>query len=245
MSISDVQVLADEISCSSVKIGNNSLNQKVNCQNDAAITAMARAMVTANADAATGLNLGIGDSADSNSDVDVQSAIENSLQARCDAVAAISTRGEVLRVGKIFGNDCSIFNNSLDQKYACINNVQEQLTTDDTIDNSADASTGLGDLSKYVLPLCIGIAIVILALAVFAYASKDTRPKVGDDMDPIERALLAPQPPTPSPYSPMVPAGYAPMGPPMVSAAAPAPATAPATAPMHGGGSRLFRYYRS
>ncbi len=168
-----------------VNIGNNTINQEINCNNDTTIQAFSQAVINSSASADASMAFLNSDTADSNDAVTVMHNISSNVQSRCDTSSVIRNRDETFTVGTIKGKNCNVGNNTIDQKFACVNQIIENLTTKDDITQSASATSGTN------FAQLIGIAIIVAVLGVVV--ALITRRKKGapalDTIGDLEREI--------------------------------------------------------
>jgi len=169
-SASAVQIIEDdrltigEISCKGdLSIGTQVLNQEARCNNSETITAMATAAAQQMASAKDEF-AGFGISTAGNS-IDIQQRITMHLQARCDAEAFQKIKDESYQIGKITADNCTIFSQTLDQKWACVNAILAKAEETAKVSQTAVATAGV-DLAQLLLYVCIGLGILAVCLVV-------------------------------------------------------------------------------
>lgn len=158
----NITINIGEVDCKNTNIGNNSITQEVNCSNDTAVQAFSQAVINSSAAANSGLLSILSSGSDATDAVTTMQNISSTIQSRCDTSSAIINKNENFSIGKILGTQCDIFNNAIDQKFSCINQVQESLTTSANITQSATATSGL-DLGS-IIAICITIIVVFLII---------------------------------------------------------------------------------
>jgi hypothetical protein len=149
-----------------VNIGSNIVAQTANCTNNIVVAATSKAMSMQKANASTTCaNLfpwTCDGSAASMNSSDMQSAIAQYMNARCDATINQSIKGEKYTMNYLNGANCSIITNNADQKFYCINSLTAQASSDQSASQTATATVvDDGGMGLVLIVVAIAIAIVI------------------------------------------------------------------------------------
>lgn len=139
---SDSTLIIGDIDCADgINIGSQVATQQVNCRNDQQVAATARAAATQQATANVSGLLPMGSSSASNF-VDMQSAIAQTIQSRCDASIVQSIQGETYQISTITATEgvCNVLAQVADQKFACVNSVAASATISQSVSQTATAT---------------------------------------------------------------------------------------------------------
>jgi hypothetical protein len=158
----NITINIGEIDCANPNVGNSQITQEVNCSNDTAVQAFSQAVINSSAAANSGFLSALSSGASATDAVTTMQNISSNVQSRCDTSSAIINKNENFTIGKVTGKQCNIFNSGIDQKFSCINQVQESLTTSANITQSATATSGL-DLGS-IIAICIAVIVVFLII---------------------------------------------------------------------------------
>jgi hypothetical protein len=174
----DITVNIGEIDCGDVSIGNNTINQLVNCDNDTTVQAFSQAVINSSTEADSGLLSFLSGGASAEDSVNVAQNIASHVQSRCSTSSEIKNTDEVFTVGKVTGRTCNILNNTIDQRFSCINQTLEELTTTANITQSATASTGINMTALIEICVVIVVACVVIKIVTSFGGKKKTAPKL-------------------------------------------------------------------
>lgn len=160
----DIDVNIGMINCDDVNIGNNTINQVVNCDNDTTVQAFSQAVINSSTDADSGLLSFLSGGASASDSVNVAQNIASHVQSRCSTASKIKNENEVFTIGEVSGRECNILNNTIDQRFSCINQTLEDLTTTANITQSATASTGINFNELIMICVIIVVACVVIKI---------------------------------------------------------------------------------